>query len=74
MNLDNVPAAPIVYGVEDRFHYVISDGCVMCGSCAAACPADAISAGGEQYEIDPERCIDCGTCAYVCPLGVPQPV
>ena len=25
--------------------YVISDDCVSCGSCAAVCPADAISEG-----------------------------
>ena len=32
--------------------YVISDECVSCGSCAAVCPADAISEGDGKYVID----------------------
>lgn len=67
-------ATPITPGVEDTFYYVISGGCVMCGSCADACPVGAITEGDGQYMIAPERCIDCGTCSYVCPLGIPQPV
>ncbi len=74
MNTENKTALPIVPGVEDKFYYIISEGCVMCGSCASACPVNAITEGDGQYEIDPKRCIDCGTCSYICPLGVPQPV
>ena len=32
--------------------YVITDDCVECGSCAAVCPADAISEGDGKYVID----------------------
>ena len=67
-------APPVVPGVEDRFYYVIADGCVMCGQCAEACPVGAVTEGAGKYEIDPVRCIDCGTCSYVCPLGLPKAV
>ena len=49
--------------------YVISDDCVSCGSCAAVCPADAISEGDGKYEIDADTCMDCGSCAGACPAG-----
>ena len=53
--------------------YVISEDCVMCGSCEAECPAGAISAGDSKYEIDPDACVDCGTCADACPSGAINP-
>lgn len=49
--------------------YVINDGCVSCGACAAECPVGAISEGEDKYVIDPDTCIDCGTCAATCPTG-----
>ena len=49
--------------------YVITDECVSCGTCADACPAEAISAGDSKYEIDASSCVDCGTCAGACPTG-----
>ena len=48
--------------------YVISDECISCGSCAGACPCDAIAEGDGKYVIDPEKCADCGACAATCPV------
>lgn len=50
--------------------YKITDACIACGSCAADCPVEAISAG-DIYVIDPEKCIDCGACAASCPVEAP---
>lgn len=47
--------------------YVITDDCVMCGTCAGECPLEAIHEGAEHYEIDAAACQDCGTCAQACP-------
>ena len=49
--------------------YVINDGCISCGSCAAQCPVSAISQGDSQFVIDANTCIDCGSCAAQCPVG-----
>ena len=49
------------------------DLCIGCGSCAAACPCEAIAEGADsKYVIDPEKCVDCGTCAGVCPVEAPS--
>ena len=53
--------------------YVITDDCVECGSCAAVCPADAISEGDGKYVIDADACLDCGTCADACPTEAIHP-
>ena len=53
--------------------YVISDSCVSCGTCAAECPAEAISEGAEHFEIDADACLDCGTCADACPTEAIHP-
>jgi len=53
--------------------YVITDECSACGSCAEACPIDAISEGEEKYEIDADECVDCGACEDACPLDAIQP-
>lgn len=44
-----------------------TDGCVNCGTCADACPTEAI--GDTSDKIDPERCIKCMRCVAVCPTG-----
>jgi ferredoxin len=48
--------------------YVISSECITCGACMAVCPTEAISAGDEQYTIDPDICVDCGLCEAECPV------
>ena len=48
--------------------YKISADCISCGSCAADCPVNAISDGGDQYQINADECIDCGACAATCPV------
>lgn len=47
--------------------YVITDACVSCGSCAGACPVDAISEGDGMYVIDAGACASCGSCVDACP-------
>ena len=47
--------------------YTITDACTSCGSCAEACPSEAIKEGEGKYEIDPDACIDCGACVDTCP-------
>jgi len=48
--------------------HVISDECIVCGSCEVECPEGAISMGEEHYEIDPEKCKDVAACVEVCPV------
>ncbi len=52
---------------------VLSDVCKMCGACAKACPAEAISGKrkskkgeGVPFKIDSEKCIKCGMCFESC--------
>jgi len=49
--------------------HVISDECIACGTCAGACPAEAIAEGDGKLVIDPETCVDCGTCVDECPMN-----
>lgn len=51
--------------------YKITDKCISCGACAAACPVGCISEGEGKYEIDQSMCISCGTCAATCPVEAP---
>lgn len=49
--------------------HVISDECISCGACAAACPVEAISEGSNHYEVNADVCVDCGACEGACPTG-----
>ena len=49
--------------------YVISDACVLCGSCADVCPLGIIAEGDGKYVIDADQCVDCGSCEAECPNG-----
>lgn len=42
------------------------DLCAGCGSCASACPQEAITEGA-AYSINPDMCIECGACVDACP-------
>ncbi len=53
--------------------YKITDKCIECGACAAACPVSCITQGEGKYVIDANTCIGCGTCSGVCPIGAPEP-
>jgi len=46
--------------------YRITEDCVACGTCQAACPVNAIKEG-EPFVIT-TRCTDCGKCAELCPV------
>ena len=61
--------------------YMINEECINCGACEPECPNQAISAGDEIYEIDPDKCSECvghfdeQQCVAVCPVDacVPDP-
>lgn len=46
---------------------LVSEDCVMCGTCAQECPALAIPED-EPNTTDPEKCISCLRCIDVCPV------
>jgi len=60
---------------------MINEECINCGACEPECPNQAIFAGDEIYEIDPDKCTECvghfdsQQCVDVCPVDacVPDP-
>lgn len=54
--------------------YIITEECINCAACEPECPNEAITAGDEIYEIDPDKCTECvghfleSQCAAVCPV------
>ena len=50
---------------------VCASGCLGLGTCAAACPFDALSIGPDSLPVvDEARCTGCGTCERVCPKHI----
>ena len=50
---------------------VCTIGCVGLGTCARACPFDAITMGPEGLPVvDEAKCTGCGTCERVCPKHI----
>ena len=53
---------------------MITDECINCDVCEPECPNEAISAGEEFYQIDPQKCTECvghfeePQCRRVCPV------
>lgn len=54
---------------------MITDECINCDVCEAACPNTAISMGDEHYVINPDRCTECvghfdePQCVELCPVA-----
>ncbi len=53
---------------------IITEECINCAACDPECPNEAITAGDEIYEIEPDKCTECvghfdeSQCAAVCPV------
>ena len=48
---------------------VDKETCIVCESCVAICPMEAISVVDEAIVVDEAECIECGTCEESCALG-----
>ncbi len=60
-------AAHLLYGGSKT----CPEGCLGLGTCARACPFEAIQMGPDGLPvIDPEQCKACGNCVDACPRGV----
>lgn len=48
--------------------FIITEKCIMCGSCEPFCKNGAIHDGEDRYVIDQDKCETCGTCMEYCPI------
>jgi ferredoxin len=46
--------------------YLVTENCILCGTCWEVCPTDSIVEHDWYYKID-DSCMDCGMCIKVCP-------
>ena len=75
-----IPAVTLEYpekrpDLPERFRGKHSlKGCIACGTCVKACPANAIilEKNSENklvsFKVDLKKCIFCGNCQYYCPV------
>ncbi|RMF92338.1 MAG: 4Fe-4S dicluster domain-containing protein [Candidatus Schekmanbacteria bacterium] len=47
--------------------FVITEDCIICGTCWHICPTNSIIEYEDTYKIDEETCVECGACIKVCP-------
>lgn len=53
---------------------IITEECINCDVCEPVCPNDAISAGDDIYQINPDLCTECvghfdtPQCVEICPV------
>lgn len=67
--VEDCRAAKIMAGGPKECHV----GCIGLGSCAKACPFDALSIGQDGLPVvDAYACTGCGTCVRTCPMGIMQ--
>lgn len=58
---------PIGGGQKEEQGYEITEQCIGCRSCKAACPQDCIDFTATPARIIQEHCLHCGNCLTVCP-------
>lgn len=64
------PTEPQVYTARTRGHVENDiDTCILCGICAATCPATALTVSKPErtWTIDPFSCVQCMACVRACP-------
>ena len=49
--------------------YFITDACIGCETCGAACPQQCIDFSNTPVVINQKNCLHCGNCMEVCPVG-----